>query len=280
MIEQTQVPAATVAQPPLQESWRTYFDMFLRWWWVILISAIVAGGAAFVVSLNQTAIYRASAKMLINQASNSTNPYQDMVNSGRAAQTYAQWMSQKVVVDRTVALLGLPNDSKLIAEQITSLTAAPQGDSQIVQLTVEGPNRELILAFARTLPQVFARWVEEVQTSRYAETKSSLSSRMESLTREIETTQNAIELLGETRDFQQQVEYNRLSEDLSRLRNSYNNLAQTYEQLLLTEAQSVDTIAVLEEATLQAGLVQPRPLRTTALALVVGGMVATGLVYL
>ena len=277
-----QIPPTSplLPQVDVQDSWRTYLHLFLRWWWLIVLSSIAAAGIAALVSFNQTAIYQTSAKLLINQASSSYNAAQDMVTSGRVAQTYAQWMSQKIVIERTIAQLGLPNDPKLITEQITALTAAPVGDSQIVQVTVEGPNRELIVAFARTLPQVFARWVEEVQTSRYAETKSSLSTRMDDLSKQIETTQNSLNLIGETRDFQQQVEYNRLAEELSRLRASYNNLAETYETLLLTQAQSVDTIAVIEEAATPTAPVQPRPLRNIALALVVGAMVAVGLIYL
>ena len=124
-------------------------------------------------------------------------------------------------------------------------------------MTVEGPNPELIVAFARLLPQLFARRLQEVQTSRYAETKASLTQRMTGLDKQIETTQNAINLLGNNRSSQQDIEYNRLSEELSRLRSSYNNLAETYESLLLTEAQSVDTIAVFEEPALPSAPVRP-----------------------
>lgn len=273
-----------VGPPPLQietqDSWRTYINLLVRWWWLILLSALVAAGIAAVVSFNQTAIYRTTTKLLINQSSNTYNAYQDMVTSGRIAQTYAQWLSQKIVIERTFTQLGLPTDPDLIEKQITSLTASPVGDSQIVQLTVDGPRPDLIVAVARTMPQVFAQWVREVQTSRYAETKSSLAQRIDELSVQIETTQGSLDLIGEARDFQQQLEYNRLAEELSRLRTSYNNIADTYETLLLTEAQSVDTIAVIEEASIPGAPIQPRPLRNIALAFVVGTMVAVGLVYL
>ena len=280
MTVQLSPTSSPVPQVDVQDSWRTYLELFLRWWWLIVLSALVAAGVAAVVSYNQTPIYRTYTKLLINQSSNSNSAYQDMVTSGRVAQTYAQWMTQRIVIERTIAQLGLPNDPALIDKQITALTASPVGDSQIIQLTVDGPNRELIVAIARTLPQVFSRWVEEVQTSRYAETKISLTSRMDALSKQIETTQNSLDLIGDTPDFQQQIEYNRLAEELSRLRASYNNLAETYETLLLTEAQSVDTIAVIEEAGIPTSPVLPRPLRTIALALVVGAMVAVGLIYL
>jgi len=269
-----------VPQVEGQDSWRTYLDLLLRWWWLIVLCALLAAGIAALVSYSQTAIYQTSTKLLINQASSANSAVQDMQTSGRLAQTYAQWMSQKIVIERTMAQLGLPNDPKLIDQQITSLTATPDGDSQIIQLTVQGPNRDFIVAFARTLPQVFSQWAEEVQTSRYAETKTSLSSRMDDLNKQIETTQNSLDLIGDTRDLQQQAEYNRLQEELSRLRTSYNNLAETYEQLLLTEAQSVDTIATIEDATPPGAPIQPRPLRNIALALVMGAMIAVGLVYL
>lgn len=271
----------TIMQVEEQDSWRTYVDLVLRWWWLIVLCSLLAGGIAAFVSFNQTPVYRTTTKLLINQSNSSSSAYQDMVASGRIAQTYAQWLNQKIVVERTFAQLGLPNDPKLIEQQIASLSASPaSGDSQIIQLTVDGPNRELIVAFTQAMPQVFAQWVREVQTSRYAEPKNSLARRMDELSTQIEMTQASLDLIGDGRDFQQQLEYNRLAEELSRLRASYNNSADTYETLLLTEAQSVDTIAVIEEAAMPESPVLPRPLRTIALALVVGAMVALGFVYL
>lgn len=280
MTDQFPPVGSPAQQVDVQDSWRTYVDLFLRWWWLLLLSAIVAAGIAALISLNQTPLYRTSTKLLINLASSSNSAYQDMATSGRVAQTYAQWMSQRIVLERTIAQLGLPSDPDLLNEQITNLTATPMGDSQIIQLTVEGPSRELIVAFARALPQVFSLWVEEVQTSRYAETKTSLRARMDELTRQIETTQNALNLVEDSGELQDQLEYNRLAEELSRLRASYNGIADTYETLLLTEAQSVDTIAVIEEATTPEAPVYPQPLRNVGLAFVMGGMIAAGLVYL
>jgi succinoglycan biosynthesis transport protein ExoP len=279
-----QLPPTGTPQPQVeaQDSWRAYLELLLRWWWLLLIAALLAGGVAALISYNQTPIYRTGAKLLINQASSSSsmNLVQDMTTSGRVAQTYAQWMSQRIVIERTLAQLGLPNDPGFIAQQIPLLTATPVGDSQIIQVIIEGPNRELLVAFARALPTVFAQWVQEVQTSRYAETKESLVTRLDDLNRQIETTQNTINLLGEARDFQQQLEYNRLAEDLSRLRNNYNTLATTYETLLMTEAQSVDTIAVIEEAATPGAPVRPTPRRSIALALAVGAMIAGALIFL
>lgn len=277
-----QLPPTGSPPPPMeaQDSWRTYLDLLLRWWWVFFLAAVLAGAAAAWVSFNQTPIYRVSTKLLINQATSPNNAYQDVLLSERVAATYAEWMNQPALIEETVVQLGLPRDRRVIGEQITSVSVAPVRNSQILDLVVEGPNPDLITAFARTLPQVFAQQTRDVQTRRFAETKSSLTARMADLTKRIETTQTAIGLIGDTRDFQQQQEYNRLAEELSRARTNYDNLAATYETLLLTEAQSVDTIAVIEAPARPNSPVEPRPLRTTALAMVVGAMLAAGLVFL
>ena len=270
-----------ITAPEQDDSWRTYYDLLRRWWWLLIASALVAGALAWFLSSLQTPIYRTTARLLINQAGGATSTLaQDMITSERVAQTYSTWMSQKAFVDAAVAQLALNQDPTLIGEQITAVTATPLRDSQIIELSVEGPNRELIVAFARLLPQVFAREVQKIQTSRYAETKASLASRQESLNRDIETTQNSLNLLSGSRTSQQELEYNRLSEELSRLRTAYNNLSTTYEQLLITEAQSTDTIAVIEEAALPEAPVRPSTARNILLALILGAGGAFGLLLL
>ncbi len=273
--------ASFIAAPEQDESWRTYYELVRRWWWLLIAASLVAGLLAWGVSSLQTPIYRTTAKLLINQATGANaNVVQDILTSERVAQTYATWMGQKAFVDATVAQLALNQDPERIGEQITSVIATPLRNSQIIELAVEGPTRELIVAFARLLPQVFSREVQKIQTSRYAETKNSLNSRLEDLNRQIETTQNALNLLNGPRTSQQELEYTRLSEDLSRLRTAYNSLAATYEQVLLYEAQSVDTIAVIEEAVLPDGPIRPNTLRNILLALILGAGTAFGLLLL
>lgn len=274
-------PQTPFIAAPEEESWRTYYELVRRWWWLLIAASLVAGLLAWGVSSLQTPIYRTTAKLLINQATGANaNVVQDILTSERVAQTYATWMGQKAFVDATVAQLALNQDPQRLGEQITSVTATPLRNSQIIELAVEGPNRELIVAFARLLPQVFSREVQKIQTSRYAETKNSLNSRLEDLNGQIETTQNALNLLNGPRTSQQELEYTRLSEDLSRLRTAYNSLAATYEQVLLYEAQSVDTIAVIEEAVLPDAPIRPNTLRNILLALILGAGAAFGLLLL
>ena len=196
--------ASFIAAPEQDESWRTYYELVRRWWWLLIAASLVAGLLAWGVSSLQTPIYRTTAKLLINQATGANaNVVQDILTSERVAQTYATWMGQKAFVDATVAQLALNQDPERIGEQITSVIATPLRNSQIIELAVEGPTRELIVAFARLLPQVFSREVQKIQTSRYAETKNSLNSRLEDLNCQIETTQNALNLLNGPRTSQE-----------------------------------------------------------------------------
>ena len=71
MTEQFPPVGSVPPQAEVQDSWRTYVDLFLRWWWLLLISALLAGGIAALISFNQPPIYRTTAKLLVNQASGS-----------------------------------------------------------------------------------------------------------------------------------------------------------------------------------------------------------------
>lgn len=57
-------------------------------------------------------------------------------------------------------------------------------------------------------------------------------------------------------------------------------MLQSYESLRLTEAQSIDTITVVEPARIPENPVRPRTMLNTLLAAIVGLMLATGAVFL
>jgi capsular exopolysaccharide synthesis family protein len=150
----------------------------------------------------------------------------------------------------------------------------------LVQLTVEGPNPQLVAALANTLPQVFVDELRSIQVSRFAESKVSLSTQLDSLNRQIETTRLQLDELENRRTARDEIEFNRLSNALTQYQTSYANLLQSYETLRLTEAQSTDNIVIMESATVPAAPVSPRVLVNTLLATVVGALAALGIVFL
>lgn len=258
---------------------KLYARLALRWSWLVILCALLGGVVAFLISINTTPIYQASSKVIINEARtpNAAN-YNDILASERVARTYADLMKRSSVMDEAFVRLGL--DPALADDQISAVTVSPIRDTQLVALTIEGPNPQLIAAVANTLPAVFVDELRKIQVSRYAESKVSLTQQLDEMNRQIETTRLQLSELEVQRTAQDELEYNQLNNALTQYQTSYANLLQSYESLRLTEAQSTDTIVLIESASVPTEPVRPNVLINTLLAAVVGALIALGIIFL
>ncbi|MFQ5409291.1 MAG: polysaccharide biosynthesis tyrosine autokinase, partial [Anaerolineales bacterium] len=72
----------------------------------------------------------------------------------------------------------------------------------------------------------------------------------------------------------------RLQDELTQFRQSYTSLLQSFESIRLAESQSISNVIIVEPAQVPDAPVRPRTLLNTALAAVVGLMLAVGVVFL
>ena len=81
-----------------------YISVVWRWLWLILLYMVIAGGAAYAYSIQATPIYQASASLLINQArtGNSSTDYNALLTGERLAQTYAELMRKRPVLETVI----------------------------------------------------------------------------------------------------------------------------------------------------------------------------------
>lgn len=256
---------------------REYAAIIWHWLWLIILGTLLAGGTAFIVSRQMTPIYSASTTLLINQArSPNAASYQDIITSERIAKTYAKLMTQRPILERMMTLVELTEDNF----DTDSIQVTPVRDTQLIRISAEHASPQIAAEVANTLPQVFIEENEKTQSARFANSKANLSAQLEALDQDIQTTQVAIDQLGEPETAAGQTELTRLQSTLTQYRDSYTNLLQSYESLRLAEAQSLDTITVVEPARTPEFPVRPRTRLNTLLAAVVGAMLATGVAFL
>jgi non-specific protein-tyrosine kinase len=259
---------------------KMYGRILWQWAWLILLCLTVAGAAAYIVSLYTIPIYQATSTILIDEAQNPSGAtYQDILTSERKARTYSEWMQR----DQTKALVAqeLGIDQVTLNEGITSIQVTPVRDTQLVQVEVEGIWPELVAAVADTLPQVFVREViVKLQDDRYAELESSLLQQLEDLNSQIELAEIKIDDIGESRTATEEVELNRLRNELAQKQATRDSLRASLEDLRITKVQSSDTMIVVEQAKVPGTPVRPRVLINTLLAAIVGAMLALGLIFL
>ena len=279
-MSQSSVPVVSgFTQPDV----KMYARLAWRWLWLVVLCALVAGAAAFLVSLNMTPIYQAASKVMINEARTPAGGvyganYNDILASERVARTYADLMKRDSVMAEAFVQLGL--DPALVESQITAVTVSPVRDTQLVALTFEGPNPQLVAAVANTLPSVFVDELHAIQSGRFAESKASLGRQLDEMSRQVETAKLRLGELEQQRTAQEEMEYTQLSGVLPEYQTSYANLLQSFEALRLTEAQSTDSVVLMEAAAAPTTPVRPRVLVNTLLAAVVGALAALGTVFL
>ena len=261
---------------PLSEDLRFYFNLLWHWAWLIALAGVLAGIITFFVSRSLTPVYEAETTVLVDQgASSSTSEYQSILMSERLTQTYADLLTQNPVLEEVLEELELDLDLEDFRETIT---VQPVRDTQLIEIKVENQSAGSAMRIANTLVEVFIAQNTARQSARYAASKANLEAQLERVDQNIEDTSQAIEELGD--GLENEAQRGQLELTLSQYRATYASLLGSYEEIRQAEAESVSNLVQVEPAGVPLEPVRPRTLVNTALAGVVGGMLALGAVFL
>ncbi len=246
---------------------KEYIRLFLHWAWLIILITIVAGVTAFFITRQITPVYRATTTVLVNEAPVTRTSGDSLYASDRLTRTYADMMTKTPILEETSMRLGLtimPGDlSKMI-------TINPQTGTLLIEVVVESTDPVAAALIANTLVEVFSSDIEQVQSDRYSQSKGSLELKMEELENEISYyTALAESAVSETERL----------DNLARAdqyRDTYYSLLELYENVWISEAQSISSLSIIEPANVPNSPVRPKVLQTTALAAVVGFLLTGG----
>jgi len=256
-----------------------YWAIIRRWLWLVVLTTLLAAAAALVVSLRTTPEYRATTQILIQQASNPSNltTYSDILTSERLARTYSKLLTNRPVLEQALQELDMDGE-QAVADLKDSVSVQPVRDTTLIQLSVEDTDPARAVALANEIPKVFARYNENVQLSRYRDSKQNLETQLKRLEADLTRIQTQLDAV-KAADNADPAQVLPLETQLTSLQTSYASLLRQYEEVRLAEAGSVDTIVVSEPA-LEAKKVRPRTMLNTLLAAIVGLMLGLGAAFL
>ena len=254
---------------------RRYIPLMLHWAWLLALAAILSGTVAYLISIRQTPIYQASTTISIQEApgTNASAELQSIMLSQQRIQTYAQLMKARPLLEAVSKQLGWPQ-----AIDPDTITVAPVRDTQLIRVSVNDVDPARAAQTANTLVSVFAAQRQAIQSSRYAASKESLQQQLTVLGKQVEQTSAALEALGDDTD--QNGARDRLQTSLTQYQQSYANLLQSFEQVRLAEAATTSNVVLEEPAIAPTLAISPRVKRNTALAAMMGLLLAAGLVVL
>jgi len=261
---------------PLSEDLRHYGYLLWHRAWLILLATVLAAVAAYFVSFQLAPVYQATTTVLVDKAStDGSSEYQSVLMSERLTQTYAELLIREPVLEAVIEHLQLGLSTEDLGEMIT---VQPVRDTQLIEIQVESTNPGLASFVANTLVELFIVQNDERQSARYAASKVSLEAQLERMDQKIVETNAALGDLGKGTLYE--TERNRLELTLAQYQSTYSSLLQSYEEVRTQEAGSISSIVQVEPATLPEEPVRPRVAINTALAGVVGLMLAVGLIFL
>ena len=262
---------------------RQYANLTLKWFWLVALCTLVAALTSFVVSRRTTPVYEAGSTLLVSQANSPTSglSYSDLLYSQQVARTYSQLLTEYPVREETARRLGL-QDLDGLKRLGVKISASPVRDTQLIQLKVESYDPVLAREIANNLPLIFIEQTQTYQKGRYAQTRADLQAERTKVETDIQQTQERISSLQgqQTLTDEQRLDLSRQQTMLRQFETTYASLLNSLEQLRLTEAQTVDNIAVTTPALTPIVPIRPRTLTNTLLAAIVGAMLALGLAFL
>jgi capsular exopolysaccharide synthesis family protein len=234
-------------------------------------------------------VYAATTTLLVTPGSaQALDNYSSLIASERLAQTYAQLLQSAPILEETYQRL----QSQSVADpeasipasdpndHISSVSAQPVRETQLLRVTVTGTDPDLITIAANTLVEVFIQWQAKVQRARYAESKANLATEMEQAQSSIQETEDRIQTVQAGGESVDEDELIRLQDQLARYRNSYSALLSSYSNIGLAEANSGATVTVVSAAARPTAPFRPQVVRTTLLAVAVGSLLAVGVAFL
>jgi len=257
---------------------REYIWVLRRWLWLILLCTVLAAVAAFVVSSLVEPVYEATATLLVHQAPVSgVNDYTALLTSERLARTYVKIVTGRLVLETVIDQLALQETPEDLAGRVDVELVQ---NTQLIHIKVEDTDPAQAAVVANVIARVFVEQIQALQRQRYAESLSSLEEQIADLSAQIEEVQQQLDEIGVPQTAQGQTELTRLETVLAGYRNTYATLVQSYEEMRLMAAQSADNVFLFEAAEVPQKPIRPRKLLNTAVAGVVGSMLAIGAAFL
>ena len=140
---------------------RRYVGVLIRYWWLVLFLPVVAGTYGYWSASRQPEVYRASAKILVQQSA--TPSLGDLQLSTALASAYAELIRTRPVLSRVEEQINVP---------LGNIATITGGSAQILTVRVEHSSAEASALVANTVAEVFIQHTQEQRLAEIARLQS------------------------------------------------------------------------------------------------------------
>jgi len=257
-----------------------FWRVFRRWWWLPVTTALFAGGTGYLFSKRTPPVYQTSTRLLVSSAQ-PTGPtsYDDTLASASLAQTYREFAVDSFILRQTIDGLHLRLTLPRLAQEVDAQVVR---NTPLVEITVQDGSPTRAAAIADKLAQALATYVNRLQTRPVQAAGQQVSQQIAALRKTLANVTAQLNRLRTTRfpNAATATRVQQLQEDVTGYQNQLTSLIDTQRQITIGRVQTAATLTALGPAPVPVAPVQPQPLRTLALAGLIGFLLALGVALL
>jgi succinoglycan biosynthesis transport protein ExoP len=259
---------------------RQYLSVIWKWWWLAVLAVAIAAGSSYLASKQATPLYRTTTTLMIGRVIESPDPTSTELWTGQQlAGTYSQMAKREPVMRAALESLGLDGDEwRAFAGQVDA-GAVPQTQFLNVTVVDTNPQRAKVLADAVAYQLVA---LSPASSGIDQEERVFAQQQVDDLKVKIEEAKDEAERLQVERDAAISArQIQDLDNQITVLQAKVSGWQNTYAQLLLSlQGGDVNTISVLEEATVPGAPFSPNVRQNVLLASAIGFVMAVGGAFL
>lgn len=252
-----------------------YIMPLLKWWWLIILSSLMAAIPAYLITRPQPPVYMARTTLVVGRAISDPNPSgNEFALTQQLAQAYAGIVSREPVREATMNALGL--------DKLPTYSAHTVPNSPFIEIMVTDINPARAQIVANELAnQVIAQSPTAPQRQEQ-ERSLFVNQQLDSLQGDIVKTQdNITEKQHELANTTSAIEISQISDEIQGLETKLSLLQTNFAALMSsTQTGALNTLSVLEMATLPTIPIGPHKTLIILLATAGGFIFAVGAVYL
>ncbi len=202
---------------------KQYFYLFKKWLWLLILGGIIGGLIGYFFSTTQPTVYQTSTRIMVSRGLDQEGASYYFYNEIQLAKTYTQLINTRPVLDKLSEQLGFNvSEGQISIKQVQ--------DSLVLDVTVSDNDAQRTALIANSLVDVFIKYNESLQTSRYEASESSLQAQINQVETQIANLQEEI-----ARNVEQSEELQKQEEEIALQK----RLEELKQQLDLTEADII-----------------------------------------
>lgn len=250
-----------------------------RWWWVLVLCPLVAAVAAYGVSRSLPRVYEGDAILVIDQnQSAGAATYNDIQAAQQLATTYSTLATTRPVLTAVIQQLGLQTTPDQLAKQ---LTVTPVNNTQLLKIAADDRSPEMAANIANAVGQAFINQLKAQQSATVGSSGTEIQTNINTVKARIDSDSARLTQLQGQPDATSasvQAQITQLQTQLNQDQATYTSLLQAQQQMDLAAAQNGAQVRIAEQAVPPRTFVQPRITLNTAVAGLLGLLLACGIV--